>query len=42
MEVGAEVYCPGLATGTGHVPPEEAAREMYQAFADWRQVARRP
>jgi O-acetyl-ADP-ribose deacetylase (regulator of RNase III) len=38
-EVGAEVYCPGLATGTGRVPPTEAAREMFRAYDDWRRAA---
>jgi O-acetyl-ADP-ribose deacetylase (regulator of RNase III) len=31
-----EVFCPGLATGTGRVPPSEAAAEILRAFRDWR------
>ena len=31
----ANIYCPGLATGTGRVDPEDAAREMAAAFRDW-------
>jgi O-acetyl-ADP-ribose deacetylase (regulator of RNase III) len=34
--IGSEVFCPGLATGTGRVPPADAAREMLRAFKDWR------
>jgi O-acetyl-ADP-ribose deacetylase (regulator of RNase III) len=30
-----EVFCPGLATGTGRVPPSEAASEMARAYRDW-------
>jgi O-acetyl-ADP-ribose deacetylase (regulator of RNase III) len=30
-----EVYCPGLATGTGRVPAGEAAKEMAEAYRDW-------
>jgi O-acetyl-ADP-ribose deacetylase (regulator of RNase III) len=35
-EVGRAVFCPGLGTGVGEVPPEEAAQEMAQAYRDWR------
>jgi O-acetyl-ADP-ribose deacetylase (regulator of RNase III) len=35
-EVGRDVYCPGLATGVGMVPPEHAATEMAQAYSDWK------
>jgi O-acetyl-ADP-ribose deacetylase (regulator of RNase III) len=35
-EVGCDVYCPGLATGVGMVPPEHAAAEMAQAYGDWK------
>lgn len=31
-----DVYCPGLATGTGRVPAADAAREMFRAYEDWR------
>ncbi len=34
-EVGRAVYCPGLGTGVGQVPPEVAAREMAEAYRDW-------
>jgi O-acetyl-ADP-ribose deacetylase (regulator of RNase III) len=34
-EVGRAVFCPGLGTGVGMVPPAEAAREMAQAYRDW-------
>jgi len=30
-----KIYCPGLATGIGQVPPEEAAREMALAVRKW-------
>jgi O-acetyl-ADP-ribose deacetylase (regulator of RNase III) len=29
------VYCPGLATGTGRVPPKLAAERMAEAFEKW-------
>lgn len=32
-----DVYCPGLATGTGEVPPDDAAREMALAYGKWRE-----
>lgn len=35
-EVGRDVYCPGLATGVGMVPPENAAAMMAEAYRDWR------
>ncbi|MDB6016499.1 MAG: AraC family transcriptional regulator [Pedosphaera sp.] len=35
-EVGSNVYCPGLATGVGMVPPEHAAVEMALAYGDWK------
>lgn len=34
-EVARQLYCPGLATGTGCVPPQEAADAMAQAYRDW-------
>jgi O-acetyl-ADP-ribose deacetylase (regulator of RNase III) len=41
-EIGSDVFCPGLATGTGRVPPAEAAQQMFQAYSDWRdRLARR-
>lgn len=45
-ELGAEVFCPGLGTGIGRVPPAEAAEQMRRAYEDWRsrtdESARRP
>jgi O-acetyl-ADP-ribose deacetylase (regulator of RNase III) len=38
-EVGRDVYCPGLATGVGMVPPEHAAAMMAKAYADWKHAA---
>ncbi len=35
-DVVADVYCPGLATGTGEVPPDDAAREMALAYGKWK------
>jgi O-acetyl-ADP-ribose deacetylase (regulator of RNase III) len=35
-KLGSAVFCPGLGTGVGAVPPEEAAREMARAYGDWR------
>lgn len=35
-EIGREVFCPGLATGVGRVPPAEAAKQMFRAYDDWR------
>jgi len=35
-EVGRSLYCPGLATGTGKVLPNEAAQMMMLAYADWK------
>src|SRR5262249_9491767 len=35
-EVGRDVYCPGLATGVGRVPPTDAAEMMALAYADWK------
>jgi O-acetyl-ADP-ribose deacetylase (regulator of RNase III) len=31
-----DIFCPGLATGTGRVPVDAAAEAMFQAYADWR------
>ena len=30
------LFCPGLGTGVGQVAPEDAAREMAKAYADWK------
>ncbi len=38
-EVGQHIYCPGLATGVGMVPPENAAAMMAQAYRDWKRGA---
>jgi O-acetyl-ADP-ribose deacetylase (regulator of RNase III) len=35
-KVGRAVYCPGLATGIGRVPPDEAATLMAEAYRDWK------
>ena len=32
----ADVYCPGLGTGIGQLPPDEAASEMAAAYGKWR------
>jgi O-acetyl-ADP-ribose deacetylase (regulator of RNase III) len=37
--VGQDVYCPGLGTLTGRIPPAEAAAEMASAYRDWRAQA---
>jgi len=31
-----KVFCPGLATGTGRVSAPNAAKEMYNAYVDWK------
>ena len=36
-DIGSEVFCPGLATGIGCVPPAEAAEQMFLAYSDWRE-----
>ena len=38
-EIGQDAYCPGLATGVGMVPPENAAAEMALAYGDWKRIA---
>jgi O-acetyl-ADP-ribose deacetylase (regulator of RNase III) len=35
-EVSRAVFCPGLGTGVGGVSPVEAAKEMAEAFRDWK------
>ena len=35
-EIGRDVFCPGLATGTGRVPPADAAEQIFRAYDDWR------
>jgi O-acetyl-ADP-ribose deacetylase (regulator of RNase III) len=35
-EVARDIYCPGLATGVGAVPPTEAAAMMAEAYRDWK------
>jgi O-acetyl-ADP-ribose deacetylase (regulator of RNase III) len=37
-DVGRAVYCPGLGTGIGRVPPADAAQEMAQAYSDWKKA----
>lgn len=34
--VGRAVFCPGLGTGVGGVPAEDAAHEMALAYGDWK------
>jgi O-acetyl-ADP-ribose deacetylase (regulator of RNase III) len=34
-EIARDVFCPGLATGVGMVPPRNAAAMMAQAYRDW-------
>jgi O-acetyl-ADP-ribose deacetylase (regulator of RNase III) len=34
-EVGRDVFCPGLGTGVGMVPPDDAASAMARAYAEW-------
>lgn len=36
-ELGDALFCPGLATLVGGVAPDDAAREMSEAYADWRE-----
>lgn len=36
VEIGRDIYCPGLATGVGMVPPEHAAAKMAEAYYDWK------
>jgi O-acetyl-ADP-ribose deacetylase (regulator of RNase III) len=38
QDVGRAVYCPGLGTGVGQVLPADAAREMAQAYGDWKKA----
>jgi O-acetyl-ADP-ribose deacetylase (regulator of RNase III) len=35
-ELGRDVFCPGLGTGIGRVPPAEAAAQMFRAYIDWK------
>ena len=34
--VAADIYCPGLATLIGRVPPEDAAASMLAAYQHWK------
>jgi O-acetyl-ADP-ribose deacetylase (regulator of RNase III) len=34
--VGRDVFCPGLGTLTGRIPPADAAVEMASAYRDWK------
>ncbi|HWX19714.1 MAG TPA: macro domain-containing protein [Candidatus Binatia bacterium] len=36
IEVGRNIYCPGLGTGVGMVPPENAAAAMAEAYREWK------
>jgi O-acetyl-ADP-ribose deacetylase (regulator of RNase III) len=38
-DVGRDVFCPGLATGVGMVPPDAAAAMMAEAYRDWKNSA---
>lgn len=35
-EIARNIYCPGLGTGVGFVPPEDAAEMMMEAYRDWK------
>src|SRR6266481_6302505 len=35
-EISTDVFCPGLATGIGMVPPANAAAMMAEAYRDWK------
>jgi O-acetyl-ADP-ribose deacetylase (regulator of RNase III) len=35
-DIAREIFCPGLATGIGRVPPAEAAAQMFRAYVDCR------
>ena len=35
-DIISDLYCPGLGTGVGCVEPEDAAREMFNAYKKWR------
>ncbi len=37
-QLARAVYCPGLGTGVGMIPPTEAAAMMARAYAHWRRV----
>jgi O-acetyl-ADP-ribose deacetylase (regulator of RNase III) len=37
-EVGRSIYCPGLGTGVGMVPPDNAAAMMAEAYRDWKRA----
>ena len=39
--IGRDIYCPGLGTLTGRIPVTAAAREMANAYRDWREACRR-
>jgi O-acetyl-ADP-ribose deacetylase (regulator of RNase III) len=41
-KVVKKVYCPGLATGIGRVPPDAAAVEMANAYKKWLTRLHRP
>jgi O-acetyl-ADP-ribose deacetylase (regulator of RNase III) len=34
--VGQQVFCPGMATLTGRVSPNESAMQMAEAYKDWK------
>jgi len=40
-EAVTDVFCPGLGTGIGEVPPDKAAREMAAAYGHWKERASR-
>jgi O-acetyl-ADP-ribose deacetylase (regulator of RNase III) len=40
-ELDSDIFCPGLGTWTGRIPPDLAAREMAGAYAAWRERAAR-
>lgn len=40
-ETLTDIFCPGLATGTGRVSEVDAAEEMAAAYQDWQKRAKR-
>ena len=40
-QLDADIFCPGLGTLTGNVPPDLAAHQMATAYSDWLLHSRR-
>jgi O-acetyl-ADP-ribose deacetylase (regulator of RNase III) len=36
-EISQDLFCPGLGTGVGNVPANDAALEIAKAYSDWRE-----